>query len=150
MGNNRAFIPTSRPVSFYATTRIFTDIISQSKNSFIRGRLYSTGRQSPSNILVHTRSSCPKLQLPRFPCVESIMGGGRTQAHVHDVVVSVTNGPYRARYRVFFKRHVLLPPNGVLDLRGDVVVMRMGSQDPSSVVNLRSSDSRAIDFVVAQ
>ncbi|KAJ7037647.1 hypothetical protein C8F04DRAFT_1256866 [Mycena alexandri] len=133
MGNNRSFIPTSRP----------------SKNSFLRARLYSTTRPSPSHILVHTRSF-RKPKLPRFPCVESIMGGARTQAHVHDVFVSIINGQYRATFRLFFKRHQLLPQNGVLDLRGDIVVMRMGSQDRASVVNLRSSDSRAVDFLVAQ
>lgn len=78
------------------------------------------------------------------------MGGSRTQPHVHDVVVSVANGPYSAKFRVFFKRHQNLPHNGVLNLRGDVVVMRVGSKDPDSVVNLRSSDSRAMDFAIAQ
>lgn len=77
------------------------------------------------------------------------MEGSSLQPHIHDVYVRVSR-PRPILFRVFFKRHVLLPHNPKLDLRGDVVVMRVASRNRQSVVNLRTSDRRIADAVLRE
>ncbi|KAJ7813624.1 hypothetical protein B0H13DRAFT_1555357, partial [Mycena leptocephala] len=89
----------------------------------------------------------------RLPFVETVMGHSSAQPHIHDVVVFVhhqgANGRTAiSRFRVFCKRHVRLPYNWRLDLKGDVLVMRVASKSLSSVVNLRRSDAKIADFIV--
>lgn len=79
--------------------------------------------------------------------------GALSQPHVHDVgvIVQYRNAKGRlihSRYRMFFKRHIDLPLNRRLNVKGDIVIMRMAAKSFSSVVNLRRSDVEVADFIV--
>ncbi|KAJ7809220.1 hypothetical protein B0H14DRAFT_3481596 [Mycena olivaceomarginata] len=68
-------------------------------------------------------------------------------SHVHDIAVTVRDGPNTSRFRVFFKRHVLLPASKSLRIQGDLLVMRVASRNEHSVVNMRAGDCRLSAFV---
>ncbi|KAJ7259350.1 hypothetical protein C8J57DRAFT_1233712 [Mycena rebaudengoi] len=81
------------------------------------------------------------------------MGHSYFQAHIHDVAMFVhhqgANGhTASSKFRVFFKRHARLPYNWRLDLKGDIVIMRLESKSVSSVVNFRRSDAKIADFII--
>ncbi|KAF9255362.1 hypothetical protein L218DRAFT_1035819 [Marasmius fiardii PR-910] len=60
------------------------------------------------------------------------------QPYVHDCEVL-----YRGtRFRVFFQRHVRLPLNDILAIKGDILVMRLGKRNANNVVNMRKGDER--------
>lgn len=86
----------------------------------------------------------------RYPCVESVMDGSLLQAHVHDIYVRVPRQPRSILFRVFFKRHAMLPRDSNLNLQGDIVIMRVASRNKQSVVNMRSSDRHLADDVLRQ
>lgn len=75
------------------------------------------------------------------------MSGSPLQPHVHDIYVRVSR-PRPILFRVFFKRHVMLPRNVKFNLQGDIIVMRVASRNRQSVVNLRTSDRHIADAVV--
>jgi hypothetical protein len=83
------------------------------------------------------------------------MADGAIQPHIHDCIVNVQEGQHTYRYRVFFKRHRRLRFNqssplraGRNTLRGDIVVMRMGTLHPRPVINMRARDSAISDFMI--
>ncbi|KAJ7809354.1 hypothetical protein B0H13DRAFT_1927942 [Mycena leptocephala] len=122
----------------------------QTINLFVRGRLYpALGRRSAVFIHVVSGNSGN-----RYPCVESIMGGSRTQPYVHDVRVQVVltrpNGLVISQFRCFFKRHQLLPYNNALDVRGDVVIMKVDKDFPDLVINMVPSEYAVADFVAEE
>ncbi|KAJ3820008.1 hypothetical protein F5880DRAFT_1615953 [Lentinula raphanica] len=98
----------------------------------------TTNTTTPTNIsTVSTRP--PRCQdVIRVPLVESVFEGWPVpQSYIHDIDVI-----YRqCRYRVFFQRHKSLRRNPVLRIRGDFVVMRVGSTNTENVVNPRAGDS---------
>ncbi|KAJ7190013.1 hypothetical protein B0H12DRAFT_1246480 [Mycena haematopus] len=138
MPNHRPYIsPTSRKAVVKAIT----------------GRLYGAHHRATS-VSVPARCSSTNARDPRVPIVESVMGQSYLQPYVHDVVVLVTHRCSDDRitnswFRIFFKRHVHLSYNWRLDLKGDIMVMRIASKNRQSVVNLRSSDAKIADFIVA-
>jgi hypothetical protein len=83
------------------------------------------------------------------------MADGAIQPHIHDCIVNVQEGQHTYRYRVFFKRHRRLRFNWSLPLRagrdtlrGDIVVMRMGTLHPRPVINMRARDSAISDYMI--
>ncbi|KAJ7467387.1 hypothetical protein B0H11DRAFT_2239380 [Mycena galericulata] len=73
---------------------------------------------------------------------------------IHDVPVTVLRRLPSGRvvlsvFRCYFKRHKRLPHNHALNLKGDVLVMRVAAKNFFSVVNMRGSDREVADFVVA-
>ncbi|KAJ6547255.1 hypothetical protein B0H19DRAFT_1266189 [Mycena capillaripes] len=117
---------------------------------FLRGRLYpAIGRCC--NVSIHVISGTNG---NRYPCVESVMGGDRTQPYVHNVRVQVVldgpNGLVVSQFRCFFKRHQLLPQNNALDVRGDIVVMSVDEHRPDCVINMAPSDRTVADFVAQE
>ncbi|KAJ7878718.1 hypothetical protein B0H13DRAFT_1892523 [Mycena leptocephala] len=123
-------------------------------HTFITARLYAAHRP-PALVPVPARCASTNPQDARLPFVETVMGHSSTQPHIHDVTVFVhhrrPNGRSAiSRFRVFCKRHVRLPYNWRLDLKGDILVMRIASKSFSSVVNLRRSDAKIADFIVAK
>ncbi|KAJ7824044.1 hypothetical protein B0H13DRAFT_2375721 [Mycena leptocephala] len=117
---------------------------------FLHGRLYpAIGRRC--NVSIHVVAGTNG---DRYPCVESIMGGDRTQPYVHDVRVQVVlnrpNGLVVSQFRCFFKRHQLLPHSSALNVRGDVVVMSVDKQYPDCVINMAPSDCAVADFVAQE
>ncbi|KAJ7039718.1 hypothetical protein C8F04DRAFT_1254546 [Mycena alexandri] len=85
------------------------------------------------------------------PGVDSVLDGGILQPHIHDIGIVLRHGRRTSHFRVYFKRHTYLPANGNFhNIKGDVLVMRVASQNPSSVVNLRSGDHRLADFIASK
>ncbi|KAJ7429422.1 hypothetical protein B0H11DRAFT_1767893, partial [Mycena galericulata] len=110
-------------------------------------RLYSTSESSPISVPVHARCVSSNPQDLRFPCVESILDGSAIQAHIHDIRVVLKHGRRTTHFRAFFKRHVRLPANPLIGIRGDLLIMHVASQNIDSVVNLRAGDHRLSDYV---
>jgi hypothetical protein len=120
----------------------------QVRDVFLRSRLYRARAASPLNPSVHTRCSSSNPQSPRYPCVEGILDYPGIQTHIHDIYVIIRHRRATSTFRIFFKRHLLLPLNHVLDVQGDMLIMRVASKSRSSVVNMRGSDWRLADFIV--
>ncbi|KAF8144081.1 hypothetical protein K438DRAFT_1783201 [Mycena galopus ATCC 62051] len=132
MTNNRIFVPTTR----------------RAIDRFVNARVYSSASKSSSPVPIHTRSTGAKPGSLRYPCVEDVLDGAAVQAHVHDVFVILKHRGRTARFRLFFKRHVRLPKSKSAHIRGDLVVMRVGSKNDDSVVNMRAGDRQSADFIV--
>lgn len=126
---------------------VLTSFTWQVRNVFLRSRLYRARTTSPLNPSVHTRCSSSDPQTPRYPCVEGLLDYPGIQAHIHDIYVIIRHRRVTSTFRIFFKRHLLLPLNHVLGVQGDVLIMRVASKSRSSVVNMRGSDWRLADFI---
>ncbi|KAJ7207283.1 hypothetical protein B0H12DRAFT_1243168 [Mycena haematopus] len=135
MPNSRQFVPYHTPKTFKTVDR------------FLRSRLYPTWSSSPSTVTVHTRCRSVDPQDTRFACVESVLDGAGVQPHVHDVCIILKHGRRTTHFRAFFKRHVHLPHNTYLNIKGDLLIMRVASANQNSVVNMRPGDQRLADFV---
>jgi hypothetical protein len=79
--------------------------------------------------------------------VEGVLDCGAVQAHTHDVDIVLKHGRRTTRLQAFFKRHVRLPANSNVDIRGDMLIMRVAGQNKDSVVNMRAGDQRLADYV---
>lgn len=91
----------------------------------------------------------------RSPFPENHFGESSIQPYIHNCLVTVYEGIHEYRFMVFFKRHVLLRKNGCLSmllqgpvshLKGDVVVMRVGSF--AAYVNMRDRDTILADWLI--
>ena len=144
MVNQRTFLPHSYQVCL-DNESIYCPDDMQSSDMFLCCRLYQP--MSPKNVTVHTRCASPNPQSPHYPCVERALDYPKVQSHVHDVYVAVKHGRIITPFRVFFKRHTMLPLSGYLGVHGDVLIMRVASRNNASVVNMRSTDGRLADYV---
>ena len=88
---------------------------------------------------------------PKYLPIDGLLDEHHIQPHVWEVPVRVR---YRAKARfasarfiVCFKNHCRLSPNGSLDVRGEVAIVRIGAT--GRPINLRESDYEVADFVVA-
>jgi hypothetical protein len=85
---------------------------------------------------------------PTFTLLEYHFG---TQAHIHDVDVTVRTNQQNKCYRIFFTKHAYLPVNvainGVL-WRGSLAVFRSSANGPG-LVNIRAGETALIDRVIA-
>lgn len=113
-------------------------------SAFIRSRLYSSYDANPRNILVHSRIS-PSPRGPRYPCVEDVLDSSLIQSHIHDCFLRLSVHRHEVLFQIFFKRHVRLPRNKMLSIKGDLLIMRVSMKNKGSVVNLRSSDVPLLD-----
>src|ERR1700722_10909292 len=125
MVNQRTFIPPSA----YQVNSIF-----------LRGRLYSVGSASPRNLSIYTHCTSSNPQAARYPCVENYLDYPQLQPYVHDINVRIQTRRSTTVFRIFFKRHVHLPRNPTLCMRGNIVVMRVASKSTEFVVNMRGLD----------
>jgi hypothetical protein len=154
MANHRPYVtPTSKKVCLGIPSFLWcADYVCKALLKNITARLYPALRRAIS-VPVPSRCSSTKAQDARLPFVENVMGHHSLQPYVHDVVVYVHHQAAdglstTSKFQVFFKRHVHLPHNEELDLKGDVVVMRVASRNQLSVVNMRRSDTKIADFIV--
>ncbi|KAJ7087577.1 hypothetical protein B0H15DRAFT_781268, partial [Mycena belliarum] len=115
----------------------------------LRSRLYSTVSAAPTFTAVFTRSRTNPNGL-RFPCVESIFNHFGLQPYIHDIEVELKHGRRTSIFRAFFKRHVRLPPNPTVAIKGDLLLMRVGSRNENLVVNLRKGDRQLADYIAKQ
>ncbi|KAJ7442690.1 hypothetical protein FB451DRAFT_1190537 [Mycena latifolia] len=119
----------------------------------VTARLY-TAHHAPVLVPVQARCASTNPQDARCPFVENIMGF-TSQPYIHDVSVLVLHRgadgrSALSRFWVYYKRHRRLPKNWRLGLKGDIVIMRVAAKCHSSVVNLRGSDVKLADFVIAK
>jgi hypothetical protein len=121
----------------------------------LRGRFYSSSLQRPLQTVIATRCSPHPHQY--YPFAESVLASPKLQPYVHDLEATVVERRNTYRYRVFFKRHCRLSINLSLyglnpesRLRGDVVVMRVGSKGDGALVNMRERDTVISDYLVAK
>ncbi|KAJ6491080.1 hypothetical protein C8R45DRAFT_1096606 [Mycena sanguinolenta] len=120
----------------------------------IMARLYPTHRRAVSVAVPARSSSTDRLKHVRLPLVESVMNQCVLQPCVHDISVLVLHRPGPANrfgvstFRLFLKRHARLLHNRRLDLKGDIVIMRVGSRNRRSYVDLRSTDTKITDFII--
>ncbi|KAJ7441266.1 hypothetical protein FB451DRAFT_1191140 [Mycena latifolia] len=110
----------------------------------VTARLY-TAHHAPVLVPVQARCASTNPQDARCPFVENIMGF-TSQPYIHDVSVLVLHRgadgrSALSRFRVYYKRHRRLPKNWRLGLK---------AKCHSSVVNLRGSDVKLADFVIAK
>jgi hypothetical protein len=117
------------------------------ENVFLHGHLYSARNGSPKTISVLARCSSSDPQSLRYPCIESVFDDPILQSHIHDIYIHIVH-IRSIRFRVFLKRHMLLPYNPYLGIQGDALVMRVAAHNKDSVVNLRPSDNRLMDSIL--
>ncbi|KAJ7872874.1 hypothetical protein B0H14DRAFT_2344539, partial [Mycena olivaceomarginata] len=91
----------------------------------------------------------------RNPTVESLMDDAHIQSYIHDIHFHVTHRlPSEAvtwsTFRCYFKRHARLPKNRFLNVKGDVVVMRVAVENLFNVEGMRDGDCKLVDFVAEQ
>ncbi|KAF8184602.1 hypothetical protein K438DRAFT_1974388 [Mycena galopus ATCC 62051] len=102
----------------------------------------------------HPQSALPQTQRPSpprpLPCRRRRSDTFSIQPHTHNVAVELKHGGTISRFRIFFRRHKLMPRNGFFDVKGDVLVMRTAVADHQSVVNMRSSDRPLINFILTE
>ncbi|KAJ7467908.1 hypothetical protein FB451DRAFT_1177573 [Mycena latifolia] len=119
----------------------------------VTAHLYAT-HHAPVLVPVQARCASTNPQDARCPFVENIMGF-TSQPYIHDVGVLVLHRgadgrSALSRFRVYYKHHRRLLKNWRLGLKGDIVIMRVAAKCHSSVVNLRGSDVKLADFVIAK
>ncbi|KAH7872422.1 uncharacterized protein C8R40DRAFT_1052363, partial [Lentinula edodes] len=90
----------------------------------------------------------------RFVLASDELSHPRTQSYVHDTIVSISHLGKRYKFRLFYKRHKLLPVNQAIQhladvsLEGDVLVLVCGTK--VEIRNLRSNELRAAEKAVRQ
>ncbi|KAK7448104.1 hypothetical protein VKT23_013862 [Stygiomarasmius scandens] len=89
----------------------------------------------------------------RYLLALGTLADARTQPYIHDVVVTITYRNKTYKFRVFFKRHKLLPINQAIrrlsrvSVEGDVLLAAVGKT--VEIRNLRGGDERrAADLAV--
>ena len=93
---------------------LLTHNVKQATYALLRARLYSISAPAnqPTFVAVQTRITDHQ----RFPIVEEVLSGMRTQPHIHDTVVTVQRGRRLHRFYIFVKNHRLLPLNAGIAL----------------------------------
>ena len=94
----------------------------------------------------------------QYPLAEAMLDQSKIQPYIHDCVITVHEGAYIYKYRIFFKRHCFLSLNPtitqnsnseVAPFRGDILVMRVSTKN-SFCVNFRERDTILADFLVKE
>ncbi|KAJ7910165.1 hypothetical protein B0H13DRAFT_2329699 [Mycena leptocephala] len=133
------------------STRKVLNIIAGTAPSFLRElrcRHYSTSHNTPRFAFTPTHIEYCKPDASRYPLVESIFSDAAHQPWIHDFNVRLQHGQKISRFRIFMKRGKALNANACANtIAGDVVIMRVAAHDTTSVVNMRSTDSRIADYV---
>jgi hypothetical protein len=109
-------------------------------------------------VSVVARSELASGRQHRFPVVESVMDGARTQPHIHNTTVTLVIANTAVQFRIFYKRHLklplnhcvshILPPNHQPIVHGDLLVMKLAS-DGDLVVNMQAGDVGLADLAVS-
>jgi len=119
----------------------------------LKGKLYAPTNQRPVNVDVHTIANANEERSPR---TDIVMGGTRIQPFIHDITITVLHKKKIHEFTVFFQNHIRLQQNRAVGAvvrkgkiwRGSILVMRKGQKAP--FVNLRTSDTKLTNFVVAR
>ncbi|THU95288.1 hypothetical protein K435DRAFT_859673 [Dendrothele bispora CBS 962.96] len=120
----------------------------------IRARFYPHQSQNPRWMSAFYRESLLQTRpAQQYVLAADELSGPRQQPYVHDIVVTLTYRRKVYKFRVFFKRHKLLPTNKSIralcnvDVDGDVLVVACGKE--VDVRNMRGKEEgRAADLAV--
>ncbi|KAJ6472995.1 hypothetical protein C8R45DRAFT_936034 [Mycena sanguinolenta] len=99
---------------------------------------YSTKRATASFTPTATAFASRRKNACRYPLVESLFPDHIAQSYIHDFHVTFHHGHREDHYQVYLKRGVTLAANRcALDVKGDIVFMRVSSDNPHCVINMR-------------
>ncbi|KAJ7805551.1 hypothetical protein B0H14DRAFT_2611218 [Mycena olivaceomarginata] len=125
------------------------DETSKSYRKPIRVLHYSTSRPTARWTTVSTifQNSCADAL--RYPVVENVCHrDADRQPWIHDFDVTLEHGQKIASFRIFLKRGITLLPNKYSDaIVGDIVIMCLAARDGNKVVNVRSTDRPAANYI---
>lgn len=105
----------------------------------IRARIYRANQASGEPTQAFYREDTRQLHKGRHLLISDQLSDPRIQPYVHDCIVTTVFRHKRYVFRVFYKRHKLLPVNQALrrltgvDMEGDVVIVAVGK-----TVNIRN------------
>ncbi|KAJ7351646.1 hypothetical protein DFH08DRAFT_957943 [Mycena albidolilacea] len=111
----------------------------------LRSRHYSTSHNTPRVAAMPTNVEKSNTNV-RYPLVETHFDDASNQPWIHDFIIELKHGQKASRFRLFMKRGKVLAPNRCAEIAGDVVIMRVAAFDSASVVNLRSTEARVVDY----
>ncbi|KAL4255932.1 hypothetical protein AB1N83_014448 [Pleurotus pulmonarius] len=117
----------------------------------LRCRFYASHGSKPIFTSLGARCDCGG---SRYAYLESLLDDAALQPYVHDCLLTVKERNRLHRFRIFFKRHTLLPLNGAVQslgtaaFKGDVVIARVAVRDEVSLVNMRARDGILADFAM--
>jgi hypothetical protein len=121
----------------------------QSYRKPIRVLHYSTSRPTARWTTVSTIFQNSRADALRYPVVENVCHrDADRQPWIHDFDVTLEHGQKIASFRIFLKRGITLLPNKYSDaIVGDIVIMRLAARDGNKVVNVRSTDRPAANYI---
>ncbi|KAJ7843388.1 hypothetical protein B0H13DRAFT_1909417 [Mycena leptocephala] len=124
------FIPATSPAILHNTMVNNRKPVTIRKSFLreLRCRHYSTSHNTPRFAFTPTHIEYCKPDASRYPLVESIFSDAAHQPWIHDFNALNANACANT-------------------IAGDVVIMRVAAHDTTSVVNMRSTDSRIADYV---
>ncbi|KAJ7814092.1 hypothetical protein B0H14DRAFT_3477239 [Mycena olivaceomarginata] len=125
------------------------DETSKSYRKPIRVLHYSTSRPTARWTTVSTIFQNSRADALRYPVVENVCHrDADRQPWIHDFDVTLEHGQKIASFRIFLKRGITLLPNKYSDaIVGDIVIMRLAARDGNKVVNVRSTDRPAANYI---
>ncbi|KAJ3847059.1 hypothetical protein EV368DRAFT_51853, partial [Lentinula lateritia] len=109
----------------------------------VRARIYRANDSNSAPIRVFYHEDSFRLERGRFVLASTELPHPQTQPYIHDSIVKVVHRGKQYKFRVFYKRHKLLPTNqAILQLAGapmdgDVLVVACGTK-----VGIRNFGSR--------
>lgn len=119
----------------------------------VRARIYRANQLLGQPTQVFYREDPRHLQSGRYLLVADQLSDARMQPYVHDSIVTTNHRGKRYVFRIFYKRHKLLPMNQALQqlagvqMEGDVLVVAVGKK--VSIRNIHSSlEMRAAERAV--
>lgn len=121
----------------------------QSYRKPIRVLHYPTSRPTARWTTVSTIFQNSRADALRYPVVENVCHrDADRQPWIHDFDVTLEHGQKIASFRIFLKRGITLLPNKYSDaIVGDIVIMRLAARDGNKVVNVRSTDRPAANYI---
>jgi hypothetical protein len=107
--------------------------------SSVRGYMMSASGHCRSVSIAIASPNSPQENASRIPMVECrFKGWPLPQPYIHDCAIR----HHGSRFRVYFQRHKWLPMNSTLNIRGDLLILRLGTKNRENVVNLRVGDTK--------
>ncbi|KAJ7829767.1 hypothetical protein B0H14DRAFT_2593853 [Mycena olivaceomarginata] len=121
----------------------------QSYRKPIRVLHYSTSRPTARWTTVSTIFQNSRADALRYPVVENVCyRDADRQPWIHDFDVTLEHGQKIASFRIFLKHGITLLPNKYSDaIVGDIVIMCLAARDGNKVVNVRSTDRPAANYI---
>lgn len=105
--------------------------------------MYRANRHTAENVQVYYREDTRHPEWGRYLLASDELSGPREQPYIHDTVIRIKHRRKDYTFRVFYKRHKMLPINQAVQalagvaMEGDVLVVACGKR-----VGIRNLSSR--------